>query len=121
MHNADILSLAGLRIDGRRGDEIRNIRHNIGFDKTLASDGSLYFEHGLNKVAVMVTGPHESARRAELQNVEKGKVVCHINQFLSLSQGQSGGGDKKKRRNVSPLCAVVAFRHVLLFVLHLYI
>lgn len=98
MHNADILSLAGLRIDGRRCDEIRTMRHNIGFDKTLASDGSLYFEHGLNKVAVIVTGPQESAKRAELQNVEKGKVVCHINQFLSLSQGQ-GSGDKKKRRN----------------------
>lgn len=71
MQQADVLALAGLRIDGRRFDEIRTLRHNFGFDKTGSSDSSVYFESGLNKVCVLVQGPRESNRRADAPDSEK--------------------------------------------------
>ena len=42
MQFADILSIAGLRVDGRRADEVRHMRCKIGVEKNC--DGSAYFE-----------------------------------------------------------------------------
>lgn len=42
MQNADILALAGLRVDGRKFDEIRRIQCNIGIYQS--ADGSAYLE-----------------------------------------------------------------------------
>ena len=75
MQNAEILALAGLRIDGRKANELRTMKHNMGFDKTGSSDGSIYMEHGLNKIVVMICGPHEISKRSESQNLDKGKIV----------------------------------------------
>lgn len=57
MQNAEILALAGLRVDGRRAEDLRTIRYKFGV--VPLSDGSVYFEQGLNKVLVMVHGPQE--------------------------------------------------------------
>jgi exosome complex component RRP41 len=42
MHNADILALAGLRVDGRAPDDIRRIKFNLGVAND--ADGSAYYE-----------------------------------------------------------------------------
>lgn len=42
MHNADILALAGLRVDGRAPQDIRGVKFNLGVSE--AADGSAYFE-----------------------------------------------------------------------------
>jgi exosome complex component RRP41 len=94
MINAEILALAGLRIDGRRYDEIRQIRHNIGFDKTGATDGSVYFELGLNKVCVFINGPHEASLRSDIQHGDKGRINCTILQT-------SNHGDRKMKKSVN--------------------
>lgn len=51
----------GLRIDGRRPDELRPIRMDVGvLDK---ADGSAYIEQGKNKILAAVYGPREAHPR----------------------------------------------------------
>eukprot|EP01038_Epipyxis_sp_PR26KG_P014564 gene14564-19553_t len=66
MQNIDILALAGLRVDGRRADDIRDLKHRLGPISMTVADGSAYFEQGLNKILVAVHGPHEPKRRGNL-------------------------------------------------------
>lgn len=48
----------GLRVDGRRLDELRPVKMEVGvLDK---ADGSAYVEHGRNKVLAAVFGPREA-------------------------------------------------------------
>ncbi|MEM2897412.1 MAG: exosome complex exonuclease Rrp41, partial [Candidatus Bathyarchaeia archaeon] len=48
----------GIRIDGRKFDELRKIKMEIGvLDK---ADGSAYIEHGGNKILIAVYGPREA-------------------------------------------------------------
>ena len=51
----------GLRVDGRRPDELRPIRMEVGIlDK---ADGSAYIEQGKNKILVAIYGPREAHPR----------------------------------------------------------
>ena len=53
-----LLDDKGLRVDGRRLDELRPIRLEVGLlDK---ADGSAYIEQGKNKILVAVYGPREA-------------------------------------------------------------
>ncbi len=48
----------GMRVDGRRWNELRPIKMEVGvLDK---ADGSAYIEHGKNKILVAVYGPREA-------------------------------------------------------------
>jgi exosome complex component RRP41 len=48
----------GLRVDGRRFDELRPLKFEVGtLDK---ADGSAYVEHGRNKILAAVYGPREA-------------------------------------------------------------
>ena len=48
----------GLRVDGRRVDELRPLKIEVGIlDK---ADGSAYVEHGKNKILAAVYGPREA-------------------------------------------------------------
>lgn len=59
---AEFISLAGLRIDGRREQEIRRIRTRMGLFAKV--DGSAYYEQGNTKVVAVVHGPWEAKRNA---------------------------------------------------------
>ncbi len=52
-----LINESGLRVDGRRPDELRPIKVEIGVLKN--ADGSAYIELGKNKVVVAVYGPKE--------------------------------------------------------------
>jgi exosome complex component RRP41 len=69
MQNYEILSLAGLRLDGRKHDEIRSLEHRIGLVPNV--DGSAYMEHGLNKVLVVILGPQEPRKRSTDSGTDK--------------------------------------------------
>jgi len=57
----------GLRLDGRRPDELRPIKLEIGVLGN--ADGSAYIEQGKNKILVGVYGPREiHPKHAELPN-----------------------------------------------------
>lgn len=54
---SEILSDSGIRADGRKCDEIRQVSCKLGvFDQ---ADGSAYFEIGNTRVLAAVYGPHE--------------------------------------------------------------
>jgi exosome complex component RRP41 len=53
-----LLDENGLRVDGRRWDELRLVKLEVGIlDK---ADGSAYIEHGKNKILAAVYGPREA-------------------------------------------------------------
>jgi len=55
---AQLVDSNGLRVDGRRIDELRPIKLEVGvLDK---ADGSAYIEHGKNKILAAVYGPREA-------------------------------------------------------------
>lgn len=93
MQHADILALAGLRVDGRKVDEIRRIQFKMGSGGSSA-DGSCYCEHGLNKVLVLVYGPQEAGRRGggETQINEQGSISCQV------LHAPFSGTERKKRK-----------------------
>ncbi|MCP8320901.1 MAG: exosome complex exonuclease Rrp41 [archaeon] len=53
----ELIDEKGLRIDGRRADELRPLRIEVGVLKN--ADGSSYIEMGKNKIVVAVYGPKE--------------------------------------------------------------
>lgn len=57
MPGPDLLSSQGLRLDGRRPNELRRIRCKLGV--FTQSDGSAYLEQGNTKVLAAVYGPHQ--------------------------------------------------------------
>lgn len=57
----NLLSDQGLRLDGRRPDELRNIRCKLGVFSQ--ADGSAYIEQGNTKVLATVYGPHQVKKK----------------------------------------------------------
>jgi exosome complex RNA-binding protein Rrp42 (RNase PH superfamily) len=59
MQHADILALAGLRIDGRRCGDVRKVNHRVA---VASADGSCYFEQAsrlstnLDRTCMHMTG-----------------------------------------------------------------
>ena len=57
-HKKRLIDDNGLRVDGRRIDELRPLKIEVGIlDK---ADGSAYVEHGRNKILAAVYGPREA-------------------------------------------------------------
>lgn len=57
MFAQDLISDQGLRLDGRRSNELRRIQCKLGvFGQP---DGSAYLEQGNTKVLAAVYGPHQ--------------------------------------------------------------
>jgi exosome complex component RRP41 len=92
MQNYDIIDLAGLRIDGRKSDELRNLKHRIGVIDY--ADGSAYLEQGLNKILTIIHGPREPKRRMN----ESADDQCNI--VVKLINAPFSGTDRKKRAGV---------------------
>lgn len=57
MSGLKLLSDYGLRVDGRRPNELRQIKCKLGVFSQ--PDGSAYLEQGNTKVLAAVYGPHE--------------------------------------------------------------
>lgn len=53
----DLISEQGLRLDGRRANELRRIQCKLGVFSQ--PDGSAYLEQGNTKVLAAVYGPHQ--------------------------------------------------------------
>lgn len=101
MQEHEIFELAGLRIDGRRFDEVRPMDCRLGFISHV--DGSAYLEHGLNKVLAMIVGPHEPKRRGDAALNDECVVECQII-HAPFSRSQ-----RKKRRQVYPILLKFSF------------
>lgn len=57
MSGQDLISEQGLRLDGRRANELRRIQCKLGVFSQ--PDGSAYLEQGNTKVLAAVYGPHQ--------------------------------------------------------------
>ena len=93
-------SLALLRVDGRRWNELRRI--NAAIRTQNAADGSSYFEMGHTKVMCVVTGPSEQtqARRAVQQQQRDGAAISVnlvVAGFSSVDRKKRGRNDKYVR------------------------
>lgn len=93
--NSDIklIDENGLRLDGRKANELRPIKIEVGVLKR--ADGSAYVEWGKNKVIVAVYGPRECHPR-HLQNPAKGLVRCKYNMItFSVLDRKRPGPDRR--------------------------
>lgn len=83
----------GRRIDGRKFDELRQIKIEAGVLKR--ADGSAYVEWGGNKALAAVYGPRE-ARPRHIQNPTKAVVKCRYNMAaFSVSDRKRQGPDRR--------------------------
>ncbi len=83
----------GIRLDGRRPDELRPLKIEAGVLKR--ADGSAYVEWGKNKVLAAVYGPRECHPR-HLQNPAKALVQCKYNMIsFSVSDRKRPGPDRR--------------------------
>ena len=83
----------GVRLDGRRFDELRPIRIEAGV--LGRADGSAYVEWGGNKVLAAVYGPREAHPR-HLQDPARALVQCRYNMApFSVSDRKRPGPDRR--------------------------
>jgi len=83
----------GIRLDGRRFDELRPIRIEAGV--LGRADGSAYIEWGGNKVLAAVYGPREAHPR-HLQDPARALVQCRYNMApFSVSDRKRPGPDRR--------------------------
>jgi len=83
----------GIRLDGRRFDELRPIKIEAGVLKK--ADGSAYLEWGNNKVLAAVYGPREAHPR-HLQDPAKALVQCRYNMApFSVTDRKRPGPDRR--------------------------
>ena len=100
----------GLRIDGRRPDELRPLKIEAGVLKR--ADGSAYVEWGENKVLAAVYGPRECHPR-HMQNPTRAIVQCNYNMAsFSVSDRKRPGPDRRSQE-ISKILSE-ALEHVVL-------
>jgi polyribonucleotide nucleotidyltransferase len=71
----------GLRLDGRKPDELRKIRCKLGILSSRA-DGSAYYEQGNTKVIATVYGPREVHFKILLSFHNYSKHKCFIQSLV---------------------------------------
>jgi len=89
MAGFELLADQGLRIDGRRPNELRKIQCKLGVFNQ--ADGSAYLEQGNTKVLATVYGPHEV--RGSRMNALHDKVLINC----QYSMATFSTGERKRR------------------------
>ncbi|KAI9724246.1 MAG: Exosome non-catalytic core component [Chrysothrix sp. TS-e1954] len=110
-------SLALLRLDGRRWNELRHIHGQISTQP--AADGSSYLEMGNTKVLCTVSGPEERRGAGGGNQVggDRAQVVVEINiaGFSGVDRRRKGRGDKRQsemQKTIEAAFASTLFTHV---------
>lgn len=88
-----LITKDGLRLDGRRLDEPRPVKLEVGILKR--ADGSAYIEQGRNKILAAVYGPRELHPR-HLQKPDTALVRCRYNMSpFSVPERRRPGPDRR--------------------------
>ena len=88
-----LIDANGIRLDGRKFDQLRPIRIEAGVLKR--ADGSAYIEWGGNKVLAAVYGPREAHPR-HIQDPARALVQCRYNMApFSVSDRKRPGPDRR--------------------------
>ncbi|KAJ0167308.1 Exosome complex component SKI6 [Colletotrichum tanaceti] len=110
-------SMALLRVDGRRWNELRRLHAQIRTQE--AADGSSYLEMGHTKVMCVVTGPTEPQRRGGAGGQSKEAAVTVnlvVAGFSSVDRKKRGRNDKRTQELEATIAkAVSANLHTHLF------
>jgi exosome complex component RRP41 len=85
-------SLALLRLDGRRWNELRRL--NAQISTQAAADGSSYLEMGNTKVICTVAGPFEGKGNVRQGNEAAVDVTISIAGFSGVDRKKMGRNDK---------------------------
>ncbi|CCF58346.1 hypothetical protein KAFR_0E01920 [Kazachstania africana CBS 2517] len=98
MSRLEIYSPEGLRLDGRRWNELRKFDASINTHAHL-SDGSSYLEQGNNKIFTLVKGPREPSQRSQLdQSKATLNVTVNITRFSKFERSKAS--HKNERRTL---------------------
>ncbi|GBG88023.1 hypothetical protein CBR_g46394 [Chara braunii] len=90
----EYVSPEGLRLDGRRPPELRQLRCEVGVLES--ADGSACFQMGNTKVMAVVYGPHEIVGRAKLFH-DRARVQCKYSMaaFSTAERRRRTRGDRR--------------------------
>jgi exosome complex component RRP41 len=99
----------GLRVDGRRPDEMRPLRIEAGVLKR--ADGSAYVECGFNKILAAVYGPRECHPR-HAQNPSRALVQCHYNMAAFSVDDRKRPGPDRRSQEISKITSEALTRVV---------
>jgi len=91
IRRTDILALTGLRNDGRKSNEVRHIRVQMGVSNDCVS-GSALVEMGLTSAMATVVGPIDCARRSD-ENSDR--AVLQVS-FQTLSPDRRVGSSDRR-------------------------
>jgi exosome complex component RRP41 len=97
-----LLSPEGLRIDGRKLDELRPIHIEAG--ALHQADGSAFVEWGANKVMAAVYGPREVHPR-HLQQNNKAVIQCRYNMAAFAVDERKRPGLDRRSQEISKVIA----------------
>jgi exosome complex component RRP41 len=100
----------GLRIDGRRPDELRPLRIEAGVLKR--PDGSAYLEWGNNRVLAGAYGPREAHPRHR-QDPVRALVQCRYNMAPFSVDDRKRPGPDRRSVEISKVCSEALGRVVL--------
>ncbi|CCE65139.1 hypothetical protein TPHA_0J03200 [Tetrapisispora phaffii CBS 4417] len=96
MSRFEIYSPEGLRLDGRRWNEVRRFECSIN-THAHAADGSSYLEQGNNKIITLVKGPKEPSLRSQANSLKATMdVSVNITRFSKFER--SAISHKNERR-----------------------
>ncbi|KAF9301957.1 Exosome complex component RRP41 [Mortierella antarctica] len=101
MSRVELLSPEGLRVDGRRPEELRKITSTTAV--LSQADGSAYLEHGNTKVLAAIYGPREARHRA---------LVLHDRAILNVEFNVapfSTGERRRRTKNDKRLLEMASF------------
>ncbi|KAK9702106.1 3prime exoribonuclease family, domain 1 [Popillia japonica] len=95
MSRKELISKVGLRLDGRRADELRRIRCKLGVFSE--PDGSAYIEQGLTKVLAAVYGPHQVRGNRLKAQADAVIINCQFSMavFSTSERKKRPRGDRK--------------------------
>lgn len=91
----EYLSPEGLRVDGRRPHEIRNIKFKLNLFSR--ADGSAYYEQGNTRVLAAVYGPREVKNKSQMKN-DRAIINCEYS-MATFSTGERKRQFKRDRRS----------------------
>ncbi len=95
-----LISEDGLRLDGRKFDELRPIK--IEANVLRRADGSAYLEWGENKILAAVYGPREAHPRY-LQDPTKAIVQCRYNMAAFSVMDRKRPGPDRRSTEISKI------------------
>lgn len=95
MSRFELYSPEGLRVDGRRWNELRRFECRINTHPN-SSDGSSYVEQGNTKVIAMIQGPMEPSSKAKVDNQQATlDISITVANFSTIERKKRSKNDKR--------------------------